>query len=116
MRHAQEGFDLTVSNIALHAQLQGDAIFASAKQAAQRLGFRHHAPSLGIQHPRFPADLHAARLAYEQRHTQLVFQLLDGHRQGRLADKQTLGRRSDIAFFKDREKRLEVTNIHSLIR
>ena len=65
MRHAQEGFDLAVGNIAFHPQFQGDAIFASAKQAAQCLGLGHHAPRLGVQHPRLGTYLHSPWLTNE---------------------------------------------------
>ncbi|MOA17890.1 hypothetical protein D3C78_1381640 [compost metagenome] len=116
MDHADNPLDLAVGNITLHAQFQRCTVFTTTKQAPQSVGLKHHPACLRIEHSRLLRDFHTARLTSKQRRPQVFFKLLDGDRQGWLADEQPLRRTGDVALLEDREKRLEMTNIHRLSR
>jgi len=59
---------------------------------------------------------HLGAAALEQGHAQLVLQLADRHRQGRLADETGLGRTAEMPFARHRDDVFEFGQCHSATR
>ena len=98
-RHAQAhlGFDVAAYRVQLVARTQ---------HLVQH-GLRVRKKRLAVLRER-----HAARPALEQLHAELALELVDGARQGWLADAEELRRLADAAALRHRDKVLEPVGVH----
>ena len=83
-------------------------------QHPHRIVSRPHHPA-GVLDERLAGfgQRHVVQVAREQRHAELVFELLDALADGRLRAPDTFRRAGERAFFGDGEKVFELQQIHS---
>ena len=98
--------------ISANLQLAGERIGIAARQRDDFIAFIQHAPRAHHDLLAHLGELHVLRLALHQFDAQILLQLLQLRRQGRLADEGALRRLAEMAGIGECHQIFEILEIH----